>query len=145
MAIDLNLGKPNKSTRCESGEDVISLCSAITVYEHCKCGDRTRQLCIDGKISLHVICKSRWMGKLNVIFFTIFILYTFVFVHFSVFCFMSIFIRLNKITKHKSNVHCLIIKGTPLLEKDPKHSIPLFMKRNGCFMLSTFLFGQLQC
>lgn len=86
------------------------------------------------------------MGKLNVIFFTIFILYTFVFVHFSVFCFMSIFfIRLNKITKHKSHVHCLIIKGTPLLEKDPKHSIPLFMKRNGCFMLSTFLFGQLQC
>lgn len=68
------------------------------------------------------------------------------FVHFSVFCFMSIFfIRLNKITKHKSHVHCLIIKGTPLLEKDPKHSIPVFMKRNGCFMLSTFLFGQLQC
>lgn len=142
MAIDLNLGKPNKSTRCESGEDVISLCSAITVYEHCKCGDRTRQLCIDGKISLHVI---EWEIECNI--FTIFILYTFmclsIFQYF-VLC-LFFFIRLNKITKHKSHVHCLIMKSTPLLEKDPKHSIPLFMKRNGCFMLSTFLFGQLQC
>lgn len=146
MAIDLNLGKPNKSTRCESGEDVISLCSAITVYEHCKCGDRTRQLCIDGKISLHVICKSRWMWKLNVIFLQ-FLYSTLLCVcpFFSILFYVYFFIRLNKITKHKSHVHCLIMKSTPLLEKDPKHSIPLFMKRNGCFMLSTFLFGQLQC
>lgn len=146
MAIDLNLGKPNKSTRCESGEDVISLCSAITVYEHCKCGDRTRQLCIDGKISLHVICKSRWMGKLNVIFLQ-FLYSTLLCVcpFFSILFYVYFFIWLNKITKHKSRVHCLIMKSTPLLEKDLKHSIPLFMKRNGCFMLSTFLFGQLQC
>lgn len=87
------------------------------------------------------------MGKLNVIFLqflysTLLCVCPFFSILFYVYFF---FIRLNKITKHKSHVHCLIIKGTPLLEKDPKHSIPLFMKRNGCFMLSTFLFGQLQC
>lgn len=87
---------------------------------------------------------GEWEIECNI--FTIFILYTFMCLSiFQYFVLCLFFIRLNKITKHKSHVHCLIMKSTPLLEKDPKHSIPLFMKRKGCFMLSTFLFGQLQC
>lgn len=54
------------------------------------------------------------MGKLNVIFLQ-FLYSTLLCVgpFFSILFYVYFFIRLNKITKHKSNVHCLIMKSTP--------------------------------
>lgn len=61
---------------------------------------------------------GEWEIECNI--FTIFILYTFMCLSiFQYFVLCLFFIRLNKITKHKTHVHCLIMKSTPLLEKDP--------------------------
>lgn len=92
---------------------------------------------MDGKIGLHVTCK-RWMGK-SIISFLPFLYFTLSCVcpFFSILIYVYFFMWINKITKHKSHVHCLIMRSTLFL--GISHSIPVFMKRNGCFMLSTFL------